>query len=619
MALVAIGLAVGSAYFSSNRAVDVDELGLFNPSYMVARYGHLTYPISGYFDKPVIVHPPVHTGTIGLLMRMGLTWYYAEGTPVAVLLLLSIWVVAAGPFPPAVKVGLLAGIAFLPAMPFVCEVFGTRPEGAVQATWMAALLLLESGRLKRWSRRRLFGGAFLLAWASSLHYFAAVAGLGLLVYLVWAISSLGWKRARSAVFAMIGGAALFLVPYLLLYVIPFGSSIMEVVREVSAKPSSPLQVHGALYRAWANWPALPVFVRVFLGLGVPLAVWTTPILAAVRTTRGLALAALPMELILLCIRHVQSVYLTVEVEIFVTASAVGLAVLADLVCRRAPRPDWSRQAVLAVLTFAFAAFLVRLDLRLAPPLLTGPQTHPGDVARAATRHILGPGARIASRIGSWYVAGGDYWHDSLYDLTYDRSVDPRAYLAHFDAAVDTEYRSGESPRGTQRTFSYWYFTGLLKLRGFYMSDDIAALDLVFLSLDRPSTVLGYAMKRNHLSRFDEAESGPYQVTVAACPARPELEYARFAGLYPASSLVKLDIPPGPSSPAEIVTVLSPAGSAEPAGLLRTSCLEVCRIRGNLTPADQGALVAAMRREDPPIRFPRTLDQMPKTGPTSSSH
>jgi hypothetical protein len=504
-------------------------------------------------------------------------------------------------------------------MPYVCEVFGTRPEGAVQTAWMAALLLLESGRLKGWSQRHLFGGAFLLAWASSIHYYASVAGAGLLVYLVWAIFSLGSKRARPAVFAMIGGAALFLVPYLLLYVIPYGNSIVQAVREATQQRTFPLQAHAALYRAWANWAGQPAFVRAALGLGIPLALWTTPILAAVRGTRGVALAALPMELVLLFIPHVLSVYLANEVCIFVTAAAVGLAALADFVCRHAPRPEWSRPAVLVVLTFAFAMSLIRMDLRLAPPALNHAQTHPGDVARAATRNILGPGARIASRLGSWYVSGGGYWHEIFYDLTYAQSVDPRTYLAHFDAAADTEFGSGFSPKGTQRTLSYWYSTGLLKLRGFYMSDNIVDLDLVFLTLNRPSSVRGYAIKGDRLSRFDEAESGAFQVTVASCPALPELEYSRFAGLYPASSLVKLNIPPGPGSPAEIVTVLSAVGSAEPAGLLRTSCVEVGRIRGTLTPVDQDALVAAMRREDPPMRFPQTLDQLPKTGPTSNSH
>ena len=56
-----------SAYFTANRPTYMDELGLYNPSYMVAHYGKLTYPIyAGYENLPVIVHPPIHVGFIGL-------------------------------------------------------------------------------------------------------------------------------------------------------------------------------------------------------------------------------------------------------------------------------------------------------------------------------------------------------------------------------------------------------------------------------------------------------------------------------------------------------------------------------------------------------------------------
>jgi len=76
-------LVLAGAYFSDNRRADIDELALYNSAYMVAHYGRSTYPAEGWFDLPMIVHPPVHSGTIGLLSGLGLTWYYAAGTPTA--------------------------------------------------------------------------------------------------------------------------------------------------------------------------------------------------------------------------------------------------------------------------------------------------------------------------------------------------------------------------------------------------------------------------------------------------------------------------------------------------------------------------------------------------------
>src|SRR5215469_16719012 len=152
---VFVALLVIASAFLNYHDSDIDDLGLYNPSYMVARYGTLTYPVHGYYDEPVIVHPPVHVGEIGLLQRAGLPWYYAEAIPAAFLFLLAIALAARLPVAATVRLRLL---------------FGTRPEGEVFASWMCGLLLMESGRLRQWNPARLFYGAFLMAWAAGVHY-----------------------------------------------------------------------------------------------------------------------------------------------------------------------------------------------------------------------------------------------------------------------------------------------------------------------------------------------------------------------------------------------------------------------------------------------------------------
>ena len=75
-----IALLVLLLAFFTDRNGDVDELAMYNPAYMLAHLGELTfpsYPHHAYFADPVIVHPPVHLGLIGLLGRLGFTWYYA--------------------------------------------------------------------------------------------------------------------------------------------------------------------------------------------------------------------------------------------------------------------------------------------------------------------------------------------------------------------------------------------------------------------------------------------------------------------------------------------------------------------------------------------------------------
>src|SRR5205085_1904904 len=149
----------------------VDEIGLFNPSYMALHFSKMTYPVHGYFNE-MVVHPPVHYEVIALAMRAGFNSYYAEATPTLFMLLLGVALIAFGPFPGPVKIGLLYGLwvsmAFLG--PTGQEIFGMRPEGDVEASWMAGLIALESGRLRKWNVPMLFLGALLLTYAGSLHY-----------------------------------------------------------------------------------------------------------------------------------------------------------------------------------------------------------------------------------------------------------------------------------------------------------------------------------------------------------------------------------------------------------------------------------------------------------------
>jgi hypothetical protein len=615
--LVAL-LVLLSAYFTANRPTYMDEMGLFNPAYMVAHTGRLTYPIYGYDNLPVIVHPPIHVGLIGLLCRLGCTWYYAEGTPTAFFLLLGIWIVVRGAFPAPVKLAFLFGIGFLmTAQALPVSWFATRPEGHLHAAWFAALLMLESGRLSGWNRGRLFGGAFLLTWASSVHYYATPAVAGLAVYAVWVVVSLGWKEARPRVLALAGGAALFGLPYLAFYLVPNWHDIVAVIRQTQASggPSS-ISQHFDLYRQWAGDASFPAFLRIALHSGIPLMALSTAILASVRSTRGMAIASLPLQLgVFLFAVHKQPSYLLHELALFGAALAVGTLVLADWLASRPQLPAWSRGAAMPVA----AAFLcLYLATGFAAPLtavsLTHAQAHPGDLARAAAKQILGPHARVTSRMGAWYTSGADSWHDYYHDLIgpQSHSYDAVHYLENFDAAVDYLHFSGNDSLNTEhKTLSNWYSTGLLKLRGFYFSREAGDLRLVFMSVNRPPKVIGYAGRGGALYRFDESADGGHEVITASCPSLPELEPGRFDGLYPWASIGVLNLPESnPRPPAVMVTVLTSRDAAEPAGLLRRSCVETGRVRGAVSMADPAALVASLRREDRTIGFYANLEDVP---------
>jgi len=50
VAIAVAMLLVVAAYFSE-RDGDVDEIGLYNPTYMAVHYGKMTYPAHGYFTS----------------------------------------------------------------------------------------------------------------------------------------------------------------------------------------------------------------------------------------------------------------------------------------------------------------------------------------------------------------------------------------------------------------------------------------------------------------------------------------------------------------------------------------------------------------------------------------
>ena len=127
-----VALLVLISAYATDRNGSVDELGFLNPPYMLAHFGRLTFPVfpfNGFFDVPVITHPPVHLLWIGLLWRLDFTIYYAEATPTVLLMLLSIVIVVRSAFPSAVKLGWLFGIGYLAASwDTITLIFGSRPE-----------------------------------------------------------------------------------------------------------------------------------------------------------------------------------------------------------------------------------------------------------------------------------------------------------------------------------------------------------------------------------------------------------------------------------------------------------------------------------------------------------
>lgn len=598
------------AAYSSDRGGGVDETGLFNPAYVDLHYGKIAYPIYGDFDA-MVVHPPLHYKIIAAFMRCGFNYYYAEATPAFLMLLLGVVLTVRSSLPGAVKMGLLCGfaapIAWLAHSGL--ELFGMRPENHLNAAWLAGLIALESGRLAKWNLKWLFVGAFLLTYAAGIHYYAAPALLGVLVYMVWVIAQNGWRRAGKPLLVITAGGLLFGVPYLLLFVVPDWHAIMAMLQTFPPEGTGTiLQAHLDEYHNLAPKQSGGPWLRLPLAHGIPLVLLSTPILLAFRATRGFVVASLPLQLfVLLFASHKHGYYFVHEISIYGIALVTGILVLADRLIGKLPRQQVLKGPVLAAAAAILGAslLLAKWDARHSKILLE-PREQEAEVARAAGKEMLGPDARVGSRLGLWYASGAAHWYNISLDLLWSPMPEHfhvADYASRLDALAEYSHMSNESGNGLNASLSSWYAAGDLQLGGFFLADRNSELSYLLLRGTPSPLVTGFALKDNQLYRFREDAAGPSKVVSLVCPVAAAEDYRGTAF----SSLLYL--PNTDQTARAVVTAIMPPA---PDASRHPDCRVVRRISGFLIPADRRALVEKMHRQDQTIHFYRHLADVPGT-------
>src|SRR5450755_1507974 len=120
-----------------------------------------------------------------------------------------------------------------------------------------------------------------------------------------------------------------------------------------------------------------------LRTGIPLMVFSTVLLATVRSTRGVALASLPLQLgIFFFASHKPGVYLVHEIALFGAAVAVAGLALLDWLARRPHLPARSRSAAIPLAAALLGAYLATGTLPLRSAVISA-RVHPAELARAA--------------------------------------------------------------------------------------------------------------------------------------------------------------------------------------------------------------------------------------------
>ncbi len=585
--------------YHSHRYGGVDEIGLYNPAYMDYTYGRITYPAHGYF-KEMAVHPPVHYKMIAALMRAGLTLYYAQATPVVAFSLLCLWLVIRSRMPWPLRAAFLFAL-WLPYAFFLkygLEMFGMRPEGAIGAAWMTGLAALESARADEWRRSRLFLGGLLVTYAGVLHYYAPFAALAAGVYAAAAVRDLGWSRARGAVLAIAAGCAAIGLPFVALWAWPYRNEIYRML-STTGRRGTIADNFAAQAREYAYFSGMDLGfpgLSAAFSSGVPLVAISTLLLAALRQTRVLALAALPIQLfVLLLAWHKHSHYLIHEVAMLGLAAVVVLATAASLAIERLPFEPARRFAAAAVILL-FTAMLWRGTAWIGGARWSlAPHIHEQETARASGREILGPNARVASRISIWYGAAAADWHDpTAFLLSPPRSpaaAEVRAYLSRFDAVGESSHMSDFTWNAEGTGILSWYVSGVLRLRGFFFAQANSALSYLLFHV-APPAFTGFAKRHEGLFRYDPDPAGGWEFVTLAGPDTPALTAYR----HQARAHNIMALPPA-AGPGVLTMAVVRLGTPLPVGHRLIDSVRVTE-----RPVDQRALVERLRREDRPIRF-----------------
>jgi hypothetical protein len=589
------------------RPVKSDEGGFLNPPLEYLHTGRVVYPAHGPdHAQSMIVHPPVHYALIGLVMKAGLNFYPATTTLALLAWLALVAAVLTAPWNNILKAGfLIAG--YLPNFVLV-DLDPSRPELQMALAWLAALILLESGRLLGWEKYRLAIGSFLLAYASGLHYFALPAAAACGFYVLWILFELGWRKGAVRAAYAVGGAALFLLPYCIWFLLPEFRAIYGLIASLDAA-SNPTQGFKGIVRAFQThrvtyqlaygymFPAATEYKSVFLDLlkpllvnGIPAVFFSTPVLLVWRQTRGLAIAALPFQLsILLFFNHKSLPYYRGELSLFYAALLVGVCWSLQWLATRIVRPaaPWVAPAAVAALSVLLVADTRAWTLREGAVFVDELA-----LARAAGKQVLPPDAVVGGRaICLWYTSGARYYRNFVADLIYPPDVskiDVTSYFGAFDSVAEEPTGSWLTYNSQKLGTASWYVNGVLQLQGFYAGRRIRGAQygyyLAGVRKDKP--LEAYFWRERKFYRFLEDPTGDSAVMSLMSPHGGAWTSLGDSGPY----LLAVALPPGEQDYVTFHVVTRPVAEAfqqkHPAD---TTIREV--VYGKVSPADPAQLAA----------------------------
>jgi hypothetical protein len=531
----AIGLVAFAfaTWWFRDREPTLDDLGLFNPIYMYLKTGHMTYPVYDMYNA-MVVHPPTHYLIVAWIMQLsGATAEVASLVPPLLWFTVGALALATSRLSAPAKFGLLFGA--LVGLLYWAPTQFIRPDLDYATAFLAGLFLLEASRNGGWDTFRLFLGSALLALASALHYPASASVFGVVAFAGLAVHSLGLRRSRRILATLALGAAVVLVPYFSLFVIPHWNAILSFIHETTGHASflagfsqTRSQYH-SMYSQHYGGPFVSSLAAFVTRFGIPCVFVTTIGFGLRRETRGIALASAPQLLFLLFYDHTKhfSYYIVEFTLYFGLVGYLALLGVSKLVSRLRPLERLRPVAVTAVALALIALVIFRGEPAIAytSPFTWHPLHEDMDIARAAGLAMLPKKALVGMNdVALWYITGASRAHSLLLDIGQESDLsglNVKAYLGGFDAIAEESYDTWQMPNRQHEAIPSWFNDGLLGVRGFYFGDrraDPAPLVKYLLLSTRPHRLVGYALRGHTVFRFSERPRGSFVFVATSCPA-----------------------------------------------------------------------------------------------------
>jgi hypothetical protein len=602
----------------STRPLTDEEVGLYNPVYMLLETGRMTYPAHGAYDG-MYVHPPVHYLVIAALQWLGVDLIHAAGIPPTLLLMLHCMNLLTSKFSTGEKVA----FALVPVAVLAMWVsFQTvRPELHLTIAVLTGFFLLEAGRIADWQRTRLVLGASLVAIGSAMHYFAMPAVLGVGVYVIAA----SWRVTRPVAARRVGwlvaGPVVVYIALLIFFVLPLWPQIKQITAWGLGRSSGVSHAIGVTHRSYAEFASycsiienLNPFTCNLLALAIikPLLLslvpaWFIALVGFVANprTRVLAFAIQPFCLAtyLLNAHKMGNLgYFALELTFAATAGVALLVYAAGMI----QNPTFLRSVGVAA--------LVGSSMILVAPVARSPAdairftNKDMEISRAAGLSILGPNAGVGvSAISWWYSPGATHlyyiWPDVFYPT--DMSTFDYGFFDNFDAVV-LENRSGGLAYNKQGiTLSSMTKEGKLQVKGFYIGRRARSgqrpygiLSYLLLQRQPAETIKGFIWDGRVARRFvSGVGDAVYRLMACAIDGAPTASGSRAVEHAASLPLKRTD-----GREQGLYSLLSTSWNDPVPG----SCSLVTEHRGIVEEVRPDDLLALLRERDSVIQFHPTL-------------